>query len=216
MIKIHPSLISADLMNLRSAIQLLDPHTDGYHIDIMDNHFVPNLTWGAQFVNAIAQETAKPLTVHLMVDNPTNWIDKFTINDHSSIIIHIESKGEIRKNLETIRKRKHHPGISLNPKTPVEQIFPVLDLVDTVLIMTVEPGFSGQSFIKGTEKKVEPLVGYKQTNGLNFSIGMDGGVNKENIKLLIEKGVDWFGIASAIFNQPNYVKAFQELKKIVV
>ncbi len=216
MATIYPSLISSDIMNLRRVIELLDPHCDGYHLDVMDNHFVPNLTWGTQFINAIARETSKPLLVHLMVDDPTNWIKKLSLNPHSTISMHIESKGQVRRNIEQIRERNIHPNLAVNPNTEIQAIFPYLDAIDSVLIMSVKPGFSGQSFIKGTEEKLKPLIATRQTQGLNFSIGMDGGINKENIKDLANQGVELFGIASAIFDQPNYVKALNDLQKTIV
>lgn len=211
MAQLFPSLISADLMNLRAALQALDPHCDGYHLDVMDNHFVPNLTWGPQFINAIANTTAKPLLVHLMVDDPTDWLKKFTLPDHSTIIIHIESKGQIRKNLARIKEQHINAGLALNPQSSVQTLFPFLDIVDSVLIMSVEPGFSGQAFIPEVIDKLDPLRSYRETKGLKFIIGMDGGIDAHNIGQLANKGVERFSIASALFDQPNHLKALQQL-----
>jgi len=216
MAKIFPSLIAADLMNLRAEIEALNPHCEGYHLDVMDNHFVPNLTWGAQFINAIAKTTSRPALVHLMVDDPTNWIEKFTLPAHSSIEIHVESAGQTRKNLQRIRDLNLSPGIVINPKTEIEVIFPYLDLVDSVLLMSVEPGFSGQAFIPKVIEKIEPLVGYRETKGLKFEIGMDGGIGKENIADLTKRRIDFFGVGSGIFGQPNRVKALKELQQLAI
>ena len=215
MAKIFPSLIAADLMNLRREMEILDPHCDGYHLDVMDNHFVPNLTWGAQFINAIASTTAKPLWVHLMVDDPTKWIEILTLTPHSTITFHVESAGQIRKNIERLKEKNIHPGLALNPQTPIETVFPFLDAIDSILVMSVEAGFSGQSFIPKTIEKLKPLVGHKQTNDLKFSIGMDGGITKNNIGDLAQKGVDWFAVASSIFSMPNHVKAIEELRSMI-
>lgn len=214
MAKVFPSLMAADIMNLRRELEILDPHCEGYHIDIMDNHFVPNLTWGPMFVEAIAKETSRPLWVQLMVDDPTNWTRGLNLPPHSIMTIHIESEGQVRRNLTRIRERNISPSIALNPKTPVEMIFPVLDLVDVVLIMSVKPGFSGQPYIFEVENKIGPLAAYRQTNDLKFTIGMDGGIDKENIGRLANKGVELFAAATAIFGQPNRVKALEELEQL--
>lgn len=212
---IFPSLISADIMNLRGEIEKLDPHCDGYHIDVMDNQFVPNLTWGSQFVNAIANTTQKPLFVHLMVKDPTNWIDELNLTQHSSIVIHIESEGIARKNLMRIKERYLNAGIALNPQSSVETIFHVLDLVDSVLLMSVEPGLSGQTFLPEVLKKIDPILGYRQAQGLKFHLAMDGGIGQNNIARLALLGVEQFGIASAIFDEPNQLKALKELYALI-
>jgi len=215
MAEIYPSLISGDLMNLRAEIEALDPHCDGYHIDVMDYHFVPNLTWGPQFIDQIANTTHKPLWVHLMVDDPTNWTKKLVLPPHSTIGIHIESEGEVRRNLQRIKERHFNAALVLNPKTSVEAIFPYLDLVDAVLLMSVEPGFSGQEFLPSVAEKIKPLVGYQQEGEIKFKIGMDGGINLQNIAELKEKGIDWFAVGSSIFTQPNRVKALKDLLKLI-
>jgi len=214
MATIYPSLIAGDLMNLRKELSTLDPEADGYHIDVMDYHFVKNLTWGPQFVNAIANTTQKPLYVHLMVDDPTDWLGKFSLPFHSTIGIHIESEGEVRKNLLRIKELHASSSLVVNPGTNIDLIFPYLDIVDTVLLMTVQPGFSGQPFIPDVVQKIDPLLGYRQTDGLKFKIGMDGGIGKHNIAGLAERGVDWFAVGSAIFDAPNRVKALRELKEL--
>lgn len=210
--KVFPSLISADLLNLRRELEVLAPYAPGYHIDIMDNHFIPNLTWGIMFVDAIVKESAKPLWVQLMVDNPTTWIEQLNLPANSCISIHIESQGHIRHNLMRIRERGISPSIAVNPTTKIETIFPVLDLVDLVLIMSVEPGYSGQAYLPEVEHKIDELVAYRQASGKKFIIGMDGGINKKNIGHLADKGVDWFAAATAIFGQENRVKALEELE----
>lgn len=212
--KVFPSLIAADLLNLRRELEILAPYAPGYHIDIMDNHFVPNLTWGVMFVDAIVKESPKPLWVQLMVDDPTTWIEQLNLPANSTISIHIESKGHVRNNLTNIRKHGASPSIAVSPATKLENIFPVLDLVDQVLIMSVEPGFSGQPYLPDVESKIDELVAYRTARGLHYTIGMDGGINKKNIGHLAEKGVDWFACATAIFGQENRVKALEELERL--
>jgi len=214
MAEIYPSLIAGDLMNLRKEIQTLDPEADGYHIDVMDYSFVPNLTWGPEQINQIADSTEKPLYVHLMVDDPTNWIEKFSLPSHSTLGIHIESKGEIRKNLLRIKDKHLQASVVVNPETNIDLIFPYLDIIDSVLLMSVQPGFSGQPFLPSVIEKLDPLLGYRQTDSLKFKIGMDGGINKKNIMDLKKRQVDWFAVGSAIFDAPNRLKALRELKKL--
>lgn len=209
---VFPSLIAADLLNLRRELEVLAPHAPGYHIDIMDNHFVPNLTWGLMFVDAIAKESAKPLWVHLMVDDPTRWIEQLNLPANSTVGIHIESRGQVRHNLEHIKARGMHAGIVLNPQTKVETIYPILDLIDQVLIMSVEPGFSGQDYLPEVESKIDALVTEREVRACNYLIGMDGGITTDNIARLADAGVDWFAAGSAIFGKNNRVKALGELE----
>ncbi len=215
MAHIFPSLISADPLNLQKEIELLDPHTDGYHLDVMDNHFVPNLTWGPMIINAIAKTTRRKLWVHLMVDNPMDWDALLFIPPGSIFSFHFETKKEIPRLIKKIKEKKWEASLAINPKTPVEEIFPILGVLDQVLLMSVEPGFSGQSFLKAVMKKLDKLSAYRQTSGLNFRIGMDGGINAQNITQLAQKGVDDFAIAASIFHQADRAAALQGLKKLV-
>ncbi|TET05756.1 ribulose-phosphate 3-epimerase [Candidatus Dependentiae bacterium] len=212
---IYPSLIAADLLNLQEEIKKLDPYCQGYHLDIMDNHFVPNLTFGSAFVNAIAQVTYKKIWVQLLVDKPENWIDQFFLPIDSIITFHIESSQEIRRTIDHIKKKKWLPSIAINPKTEVEILFPYLDRLSQVLIMSVVPGFSGQEFLPDVISKVDRLVSYRQTSGLPFVISMDGGINKNNIRMLKEHGVDIFAVGSGIFKSEDPVATLKELNTLI-
>ncbi len=215
MAQIFPSLISADSLNLQKEIELLDPHTDGYHLDIMDNHFVPNLTWGPMVVNAIAKATRRKLWAHLMVDNPMDWDNILFLPPASILTFHFETEKEIPRLIKKIKEKKWLVSLAINPKTPVEEIFPIINALDQILLMSVEPGFSGQPFLESTIEKLDRLDAYRQTSDLQFRIGMDGGINAQNIAMLHKKGVDDFAIAGGIFNQADHVTALQELKKLV-
>jgi ribulose-phosphate 3-epimerase len=215
MAHIYPSLIAADQLNLAATIKELDPHVIGYHLDIMDNHFVPNLTWGSLVVNAIPHLTIRQLWVHLMVDNPQDWVNILNLPADSIFSFHFEAIGNDIHLIKHIKEKKWKVSVAIKPSTNIDKIFPLLNHIDQVLIMSVEPGFSGQPFISSVTEKIDPLIGYRQTSGLNFSIAMDGGINKNNIKGLTEKGVDDFAIGSAIFGQPDPVAALEELKKLV-
>ena len=224
--KIYPSLISADILCLREVIKKFDQHCDGYHIDVMDDHFVPNLTWGPAFVSAIRKATSLPIHLHLMVDNPEKWVDRVALKKDDVFVFH-SAGGNTAKSRNTNEGRiiprevwKEIPtldckiGIAFNPKTPVDDIFPVLEKVEHVLLMSVEPGFSGQKFMPEVLKKVAPLVEFREKNNLSFSIGMDGGVGKENIGMLAKEGVDVVGVASAIFSQKYPIDALEELYEL--
>lgn len=214
MVRLYPSLISADLLNLQKAVEELAPAADGFHIDIMDNNFVPNLTMGPAFANALGRISPKPLWIHLMVTNPRSIIDALMIPVGSIVTFHFESGGDIPLTINIIKEKKYKPGIAISPKTPQERIFPYLNNIDQVTIMSVEPGFSGQSFLQSTMSKIDSIAAYRMTSKLSFRIALDGGINKENIASLVAAGADDFGIAAAIFDAPNRVEALKELKKI--
>lgn len=214
MARIYPSLIDADPCNLQSVIEELDPHVDGFHIDVMDNHFVPNLAFGPHTVNRIAKIAKNPLWIHLMVDNPMDW-DSLLFLPHGSLVsFHFEAEVEIPRFIKQLKEKNYKASLVINPKTPVEEIFPILNALDQILIMSVEPGFSGQPFFKESIDKCDKIAAYRQTSNLDFRIGMDGSIGLENIGILKEKGTDDFAIAAAIFRKPDHIAALQELNKL--
>jgi ribulose-phosphate 3-epimerase len=216
-LKIYPSLISSDLLNIRKTLQLFDDQCDGYHIDVMDGHFVPNLTWGAAFVNAIHKETYLPLHVHLMVDFPARWVDRLVLTSKDSLIFHIEALKDSVKVKEIIEKLKNkniQAGLAVNPKTPCDLLKNFFQLLDEVLVMSVEPGFSGQSFIDVVDRIVF-LCKLKSEKSLQFKISIDGGVGPDNIKMLAKAGVDIACVATAIFSGDSPIKNFNNLCKII-
>ena len=214
--EIFPSLISADILNLESEIKKFDPLCAGYHIDIMDNNFVPNLTWGSQFANAIAHCTNKKTWVHLMVEKPEILFSKLLLPEGSIVTFHIEHTSNKKNLVKQIKEKNCLPSIAINPKTPVSELFTFLDKdIHQILLMSVEPGFSGQQFIPEVIDKIEPLILFREANNLNFKLSMDGGINEKNIVLISQKGVEQFGIASGIFAQADPVTALNELTKLI-
>ena len=213
-VTIYPSLISADILNLQQAIKTLEPHCDGFHIDVMDWHFVPNLTWGPMFVNAIDAKTDKPLFVHLMIENTYPFLDRLKLRDKDTVSFHIEEVSDMKKMINRITEKNWLPSIAIKPNTPLEKIFPFLPLIDTALLMSVEPGFSGQRFIPDSIDRLESLVNYRDKHNLAFKISMDGGINKDNIKELVQKGVDQVGIAAGIFDYEDPIEALKLLYAI--
>lgn len=213
-LRIYPSLISSDLLNLQKTITQLNPYCPGYHLDVMDNHFVPNLTWGPAFINAIAKAAPdKSMWVHIMVDNPEAWPQLLTLPENSILSFHIESIKNFLDLINNIHAKKWRASIAISPKTPIAEIFDALNMIDQVLVMSVIPGFSGQQFIQDTLVKLQQLVEHRSKNNLKFSIGIDGGVNAQNISQLAQLGVDEFAAAACIFHQSNPVEALHELNQ---
>jgi ribulose-phosphate 3-epimerase len=208
---IFPSLISADLLNLEKELKALDPYCPGYHMDCMDYHFVPNLTWGPSFLEAIASKTTRQLWVHLMVDNPALWVENLSLPPQTIITLHIETIRKDQSIIKRIKDKNWLPSLALNPDTDLEQVIPFIPQVYQILVMSVNPGFSGQQFIETTKDKVQALAAYRRSQGLDFKIAMDGGISVDNIKELTAMGVDHFAVAQAIFGALKPVEALKEL-----
>ncbi|HML19710.1 MAG TPA: ribulose-phosphate 3-epimerase [Candidatus Dependentiae bacterium] len=208
---IYPTLLSLDFLNVQHEMEKIDDLASGYQLDIMDNHFVPNLTYGPDLVNAVARFTYKKLWLHLMVDDPQSFLDRFFIQPGSIVSFHIESNAKISETIKHIESKKWLPSIAINPKTPVEEIFPFLPVIHQVLVMSVDPGFAQQDFLPETIERINKLVGFRQTSQIPFRIGIDGGIKVDNIAELVNKGVDDVAVASAIFRSPEPARALQEL-----
>jgi ribulose-phosphate 3-epimerase len=215
MIQIFPSLIGGNLLALADQIKTLDPHCAGYHLDMMDGHFVPNITWGPAFINAIAEKTSKQIWVHMMVTDPGHWLPRFNLPPHSMVDFHSETDVDHQAVIKVIRDKGWNPGIVLNPETTIDLLLPLLDKVDYVVVMSVHPGFSGQQFIAESLKTIHELAEIRARFGYSFKIGIDGGINAENISGVVNTGADYVAVASAIFDQPDPVVALQELQDCV-
>ena len=210
---IYPSLLAANPLTLAKTIDLLDgdPLCMGYHLDVMDNHFVHNQGINYQTINEIAKKSTRPLWVHLMVEQPELYLERLRIEPGSIVTFHIESKGHKIDLINRIKEKKWKPGIAINPNTSLESLFPYLALIHQALIMSVEPGFSGQPFFKETITKLGPLFGYRNTSHTPFRIALDGGIGFENIKELAHMGVDDFAVGSAIFDHKDPQEALNIL-----
>ena len=211
MAKIFPSLIASDILNLETQIKKLENICDGFHIDIMDGHFVPNLTWGAIFVNAISHLTKKPLFVHLMVDHPEIWPSRLEVPPESILCFHSEATSSPEIITQQIKEKNIAAAVAIKPSTDIKDLYSTLEYIDHVLLMSVEPGSSGKPFLTETVIRLNELINYKKENSLNFSISMDGGIDKTNIKRLSELGVEIFAVGSAIFNSTNPTTNIKEL-----
>lgn len=208
---IAPSLLSSDFADLKTEIaKVTEAGAHLLHVDVMDGHFVPNLTIGMPVVKAIKGVSKIPLDVHLMIDSPEKYIDGFARAGSDYLTIHIESTKLVRDCLLQIRKLKMKPGITLRPGTKLEEIKPYLALVDLVLIMTVEPGFGGQSFMHDQLEKVSWLKQYRDKNKLSYLIEIDGGVNPQTSQLCWEAGADILVAGSAVFAGEKIVENYRK------
>lgn len=213
MVKVAPSILAADFANLQSEIEIVErAGADWIHIDVMDGHFVPNITMGALVVDAIRPHTDLPLDVHLMIENPDQYAESFVKAGADIITVHVETCKHLHRTLQHIRTLGCKPGVVLNPHTPIETIQHVLEDVDVVLFMTVNPGFGGQAFIPRVLDKVAALAEIKKEKGLSFEIEIDGGVNKETVKECVAAGATVVVAGSAIYGAADKEVALKEIK----
>jgi len=214
-IKISPSILSADFSKLGSEIQNLEKGgADFIHIDVMDGHFVPNITIGPEVISKLRKYTSLPFDVHLMISPVDNFIKNFADAGADIITIHPEATNDLMSSIKKIKSFNKKAGVSLNPKTPVSKILPLLNSIDLVLIMSVNPGFGGQTFMPETLEKVKVLRKEINLRKLKTSIEIDGGINFENAKMAKKAGVDILVSGTTIFkeNEGNLKKNIQLLR----
>ena len=211
---IAPSLLSANFLHLEQEIKDVEKAgADILHLDIMDGHFVPNLTFGPFIVKQIKSAASVPLDVHLMIEEPQQWIETYIEAGADFLTVHFETDPHLNRAINEIKKRGKKAGVSINPSTHPMLLEFVLEYVDLVLVMSVNPGFGGQSFIENSFKKVEWLNDYRNKHQLDFLIEVDGGVNEENIGLLSKAGVDIFVAGSAIFSKDDYGEVIRKMRE---
>ncbi|GAA0460897.1 ribulose-phosphate 3-epimerase [Alkalibacillus silvisoli] len=213
MVKIAPSILSADFSKLADEIKSVEQDVDYIHVDVMDGHFVPNITIGPLIVDAIRPVTDLPLDVHLMIENPDRYVPQFAQAGADLISVHVEACSHLHRVIQQIRHEGVKPGVVINPATPVSAIEPILEDVDLVLVMTVNPGFGGQSFIESTLSKIERLKELKNQYGYNYEIEVDGGVKASTAKACVDAGAEVLVAGSAIFNHDDRSSAVRTIKK---
>lgn len=204
MIKIAPSILAADFAAMGKAVEQLEGWgADWVHVDVMDGHFVPNITFGPGMCWAIRQLTSLPLDVHLMVEEPAKWVKPFAEAGADVITVHVEADAHVHRTLQTIRDFGKKAGVVLNPGTPPIMALPVLSLCDIVLVMSVNPGFGGQRFIPDVLEKIRTLRGIADQQGVEVDIEVDGGVNPETARLCREAGANVLVAGSSLFGAQN-------------
>jgi ribulose-phosphate 3-epimerase len=213
MVKIAPSILSADFSKLGEEILEVEKGGADYiHVDVMDGHFVPNITIGPLIVEAIRPVTKLPLDVHLMIENPDQYIEAFAKAGADYITVHVEACRHLHRTIQHIKSFGIKAGVVLNPATPVEAIVHVIGDIDMVLLMSVNPGFGGQKFIPEVLPKIRKLMQMVEEKGLDIEIEIDGGVNADTAKLCIEAGANVLVAGSAIYNEKDRAKAISLIR----
>ena len=211
---IAPSILSADFGRLADEVRAVEAAgADWIHVDVMDGHFVPNITLGPMIVEAARQASALPMDVHLMIENPDQFIPEFVKAGADLVSVHVETCPHLNRSIDLIRTAGCRAGAVLNPATPLESLDYILEYLDFVLLMSVNPGFGGQSFIPNTLEKIRRLKARIAESGQSIRIQVDGGVNKDTIADIAAAGADVFVAGSAIFGTSNYKETIGLLRK---
>jgi ribulose-phosphate 3-epimerase len=212
--KIAPSILSADFSRLGEEVGAVErAGADLIHVDVMDGHFVPNITIGPLVVAGLRKLTSLPLDVHLMIEKPERYIEAFAQAGSTWITFHAEVCPRLGQMIKKARQLKVRPGVVLNPSTPLKTLYPVVDAIDLVLLMSVHPGFGGQSFIPSTLKKIERLRRIIDQNHYPLEIEVDGGIKAENIGEVSRAGGDIFVLGTGIFKTKDYAETMRRLRQ---
>jgi ribulose-phosphate 3-epimerase len=213
---IAPSILSADFGKLYEEIDMINQsEADWFHVDVMDGVFVPNISFGFPVMKPLQAKAKKTLDVHLMIVDPDRYTKAFADAGAHVLTVHVEACTHLHRTLNNIRNHGMKAGVAINPHTPVETIKEVLDLCDVVCLMSVNPGFGGQSFIENTYNKIKSLKAMIQAAGTNTLIEIDGGVSLSNAKLLTDAGADVLVAGNTVFASPNPTQTIAELKQLI-
>jgi len=214
MVKIAPSILSADFSRLGEEIRAAEQAgADMIHVDVMDGHFVPNITIGPPVVRAIKKIASLPLDVHLMISDPDRYIKAFIDSGADSITVHAETCDHLHRTIQTIREYGAGAGVTINPATPLSAIEFVIPFVDMVLLMSVNPGFGGQEFIPEVIPKIRALREFITENNLKVQIQVDGGVNIDNVAEVVEAGADIVVMGNAFYNSEDYAETVRIVRE---
>jgi len=216
-VRIAPSILAADFARLGDEIAEVErAGADWIHVDVMDGHFVPNITLGPPIVRAVRRVTELPLDVHLMIEQPERYVDDFVAAGATTIGVHVETCPHLHRSLAQIRETGARSSVVLNPATPAEAIRPVIGDVDQVLVMTVNPGFGGQKFIESMTHKIATIRGWIDEDDLAVDLEVDGGIDSNTIARAARAGANVFVAGTAIFAAPDYTDAIAALRQSVL
>lgn len=214
MIKIAPSILSADFRCLREQIKLVqEAGADWIHLDIMDGHFVPNITFGPIVVQAVRKITNLPLDVHLMIENPDLYLQDFQHSGADLLTVHVEACRHLDRTLNSIRDMNLKAGVALNPATPLNSVEEVWEEIDLLLIMTVNPGFGGQKFIRSTLRKIEKAAAEIKRKGLDIHLEVDGGIDEHTAVQVVRAGADVLVAGAAIFESQDIMGSLKGIRE---
>ncbi len=214
--KIAPSILSADFARLgEEIVRVAEAGADLIHVDVMDGHFVPNLTIGPPLIKAIRKTTDLPLDVHVMITNPDETFGDYISAGADYLTVHVEASTHLHRTIQAIKEKGAKAGVTLNPATPLSAVEEILPYVDLLLIMSVNPGFGGQSFIPSSMEKLRSARKLIKERGLSVEIEIDGGVKVDNIAEISEAGADIFVSGSGIFRTPDYKETIQKMRAAV-
>jgi ribulose-phosphate 3-epimerase len=207
-VKLAPSILSADFAHLGDAVRAVErAGADWVHVDVMDGHFVPNLTFGPKMVADLHKATRLPLDVHLMIERPDDWVDRYVEAGAAYVVFHVEAARDIRGTLARIRSKGARAGLTLNPETPVDAVLPFLGELDLLLVMSVHPGFGGQKFIEGAIDKVRAVRKALDLKKLAADVEVDGGIKVDNARRVADAGATVLVAGSAVFEDPDGIAA---------
>ncbi|AMM40634.1 ribulose-phosphate 3-epimerase [Candidatus Desulfofervidus auxilii] len=214
MFKIAPSILAADFANLASEIKAVEEAgADWLHIDVMDGHFVPNLTIGPPVVASLRKVTGLPLDVHLMIEKPDNYLEAFAQAGADILTVHVETCPHLYRTLESIHKLGKKAGVALNPATPLSFLEPILEEVDLILIMSVNPGFGGQKFIPQALSRIQTVREWIKKYNLKVDLEVDGGISENTLSEVVKAGANVFVAGSAIFSKNDYNKIIRQFRE---
>ena len=214
--KIAPSILSADFSKLGEQVEAISrAGADYVHVDVMDGHFVPNISFGSAVMKSLNRLETAPYDVHLMIENPDAYIADFVTEKTEFIVVHQEACRHLHRTVQNIKSHGIKAGVALNPATPVSTLECILDDIDLVLVMSVNPGFGGQKFIPGALEKIKELDRLRKEKDYNYVIEIDGGISLDNIKTVSDAGCDIFVAGSAVFKAENLEKRICEFKEAV-